>query len=210
MSYWTHLTGIFRTPHRIGEIYTEEDKKNHIEFRNKQIKKICRAMEKLKDYIGYLYEDKTFSYDIRTKFKYKNDKDGFYYDEEIIVSFHGDLRNIGNLNKEINKLISKIWYEKGIYIKYGIAEIIGACDVDIMTYRIENSKFVVFKDTSDSVGILEHRIPNSIYNWKEESIIIDGRKWTREDILNNIAEFSDILAKYEIPYLIKNVNRRLW
>lgn len=209
MGCWTHLTGIFRTPHRIGEIYTEEDKKNHIEFRNKQIKKICRAMEKLKEHMGYLYEDRTFSYDIRTKFKYKNDKDGFYYDEEIIVSFHGDLRDIGNWNKEINKLISKMWYEKGIYIKYGVVEIIDSLDIDIMTYNPIKERVVIFKNESDGLGFASSLIPNSEYNWQESSITIDGRKWTEEDILNNIKEFTSILDKYDIPHLIKNVNMRL-
>lgn len=210
MSYWTHLTGVFRTPHCIGEIYTEEDKKNHIEFRNKQLKKITRAMEEFKDSIGYLYEDNRFSYDIRTKFKYKNDKDGFYYDEEVIISFHGDLRDVGNLNKEINKAIYKIWYEKGIYIEYGIAEVIGSCDIDILTYRINDGRIEIFKDTSNNVYSLEDRLPNAKYDWEDYSITIDAIKWTEEDILNNIEEFSAILDKYEIPHLIKNVNKRLW
>lgn len=34
--------------------------------------------------------------------------------------------------------------------------------------------------------------------------------WTDEDILSNIEEFTSILDEYEIPHLIKNINRRWW
>lgn len=211
MSYWTHFTGVFRTYHSGGGDYTECERRNHFKFRNRQLKKIVKAMEEFKDFMGYLYDDKRFSYQITPIFKYKTYKCGYWdYQEEIVVSFHGDLRDVGNWNKEINRAISNIWYEKGIYIKYGIVEIIGGGDVDIMTYRFDNQRIEIFKDTSSNIYSLENRLPNVKYNQEDYSITIDNRKWTKEDILENIEEFSAILDKYEIPHLIKNVNKRLW
>lgn len=206
MSCWTHITGVFRTQNCGCGGYTEDEKKIHIESRNKQLKKIVKGMEELKDYMGRL----SFSYEIMPILKYKRYGSYFSYDEEVVVSFHGDIRNMGNYNNEINKLISKLWYEKGIRVKYGIVEIIGVLEVSIMTYRFDNMRVEVFKDDSSHIYSLENRIPNAKYDSDDDSITIDGKKWTEEEILNNIEDFTAILDKYEIPHLIKNVNRRWW
>ena len=203
MSHWTHVTGVFRTQNDGGGGYTDEEKKIHIKSRNKKLKKIVKCMEEIKDHIS-------ISYQITPIFKYETYGSYFSYEEDVVVSFFGDIRNMGNFNNEVNKLISKLWYEKGIRVKYGVVEIIGALEVDIMTYRFDNMRIEVFKDDSSNIYSLEGRIPNAKYNSEDDSITINGRKWTDEDILSNIDEFSAILDEYEIPHLIKNVNRRWW
>lgn len=179
MSEWVYIDCTFRTFSSGSSPYN--DSRQYIKYwRNKQIKKIYKAMSKLRQIEREnAHSPNTLKFKITPIFKMYHASDcGYSYDDEIIVNIFGNLRCDTNRDKRYTNLIKDIWYKSNLDIFSGVCSISdNFYGVETLTYDSWKNEFLIFRNDTMYLDSIQYHVKDFEIDDDEGWFKINSKKY---------------------------------